>query len=74
MGIHVLKSARYMGKSRAWWCSSKSTDKLCDNFERSKGVLLDVNILRMCDHYLVEGRIRVTGDLSEGKEGISRRG
>ena len=37
MGIHVLKSARYMGKSSAWWCSSQSTDKLCDNFERSKG-------------------------------------
>ena len=28
----------------------------------------------MCDHYLVEGGIRVTGDVSEGKEGISRRG
>ena len=43
-----------------------------------RGMLLDVNVLRrlrgMCDHYLVEGRIRVTGDLSEGKEGISRRG
>ena len=43
-----------------------------------RGRLLDVNVLEgcggMCDHYLVEGRIRVTGDLSEGKEGISRRG
>ena len=57
-----------MGKSSAWWSSSQSTDKLCDNLKDLRGRLLDVNVLEgcggMCDHYFVEGRIRVNGNFA----------